>query len=172
MTARVSREQVARTFSARDQQARRDILTNARPKLYVDTATIPPGSRYKWVRIAVAGQPDPDNVSENMEMGWRPVPPERHPELVPPVFGDFKRPEGYIQRRDMVLMERQEEVCQEDEDILKQYNLQILEDVDRGREKKQDPTMPATRRVRTKRIVGAEPGETSPPDLAPGSFDR
>ena len=41
----------------------------------------PPGWTYNWVRSALLGEPDPENVQRRLDLGWRFVEPSRHPEL-------------------------------------------------------------------------------------------
>ncbi len=39
----------------------------------------PDGWTYQWVRTAVMGEPDPENVRKRLDNGWRFVKPEAHP---------------------------------------------------------------------------------------------
>lgn len=39
----------------------------------------PPGITYQWVRCALLGEPDPDNVEKRLGNGWTFVAPARHP---------------------------------------------------------------------------------------------
>lgn len=164
---RDSRLMSGREVVMRDRLARREILTQSRGRLYVNPEFIPAGVRYKWVRAATLGQPDNDNVLEALEMGWKPVPPDRHPELVPPNFMGLDRPVDHIAKGGQILMERPEEICAEDEEILRGINLQILREVDSGRAREQarrTPTMPPLREMSHRTIVGREP------DVLPGNL--
>lgn len=157
-----------RSIRMRDRLERRQILTQGRGRLYVDPTKIPAGVRYCWIRAATLGQPDDDNVIQALEMGWKPVPPDRHPELVPPSFGERVRPTDHILKGGQILMERAEEICAEDEETLREMNLQVLREVDSDRARAQNertPTMPATRKVSGRRIVGREPS-VLPADLS------
>lgn len=149
-----------RQIQMRDRLERRQILTQSRGRLYVDPTKIPAGVRYCWIRASTLGQPDDDNVIQALEMGWKPVPPDRHPELVPPSFGDRARPADHILKGGQILMERPEEICAEDDATLREINLQVLREVDSDRARAQNertPTMPATRNVKHRTVVGREP---------------
>lgn len=39
----------------------------------------PPGWTYQWVRTALLGEPDPENVEKRLNNGWAFVVPETHP---------------------------------------------------------------------------------------------
>ncbi len=39
----------------------------------------PPGTTYQWVRTALLGTPDPENVQKRLDNGWVFVPPAVHP---------------------------------------------------------------------------------------------
>lgn len=41
--------------------------------------TAPPGWTYQWVRCALMGEPDPNNVQARVENGWTFVEPKAHP---------------------------------------------------------------------------------------------
>lgn len=149
-----------RQIQMRDRLERRQILTQSRGRLYVDPTRIPAGVRYCWIRASTLGQADDDNVIQALEMGWKPVPPDRHSELVPPSFGDRVRPPDHILKGGQILMERPEEICAEDDATLRDINLQVLREVDSDRARAQNertPTMPATRTVKHRTVVGREP---------------
>lgn len=43
----------------------------------------PDGWTYEWKRVSVAGKDDEHHISELLRSGWRLVPVERHPDLMP-----------------------------------------------------------------------------------------
>jgi hypothetical protein len=59
------------------------------------------GWSLQWVRESCHGKPDPQNVHNHMENGWRPVPSNRWPGVFHP-----KEHQGAIAREGMILMER------------------------------------------------------------------
>ena len=48
-------------------------------KFFVDPAIIPPGWHYQWKRHTILGQEDPAYQAELHQVGFSPVPAERHP---------------------------------------------------------------------------------------------
>lgn len=69
-------------------------------KFHIDPRLIPDGWSYEWKRESVYGQPDPDHQVNLRANHWRPVPVERHPNLMPPGAT------GAIKKDGQVLMER------------------------------------------------------------------
>lgn len=69
-------------------------------KFHIDPRSIPDGWSYEWKRASVYGQPDPDHQINLRANHWRPVPLERHPNMMPPGHT------GHIQKDGQVLMER------------------------------------------------------------------
>jgi hypothetical protein len=66
------------------------------------------GWSLQWVRESCHGKPDPQNVHNHMENGWRPVPSNRWPGVFHP-----KDHQGAIAREGMVLMERPDSLTQQ-----------------------------------------------------------
>ncbi len=77
-----------------------------RSKLYVDPAKIPPDKKYSWIAVSVLGNDNADHAQAKLQMGWTPVPPSRHPELVGVAFEGFGKPKtNLIERGGLVLCE-------------------------------------------------------------------
>lgn len=66
-----------------------DIGITEDDKFYVDQNTIPDGWAYVWRRISVYGKEDPQYQVRIAQTGWRPVPGERHPEMMPSTGGPY-----------------------------------------------------------------------------------
>lgn len=49
----------------------------------LDSVKAPPGMTYMWVRTALFGDPDPENVKRRLDNGWTFVKPERHADITP-----------------------------------------------------------------------------------------
>ena len=95
-----------RTMQTRDATARRPPNNQYRGKLYIDPTRIPKGSVYAWVREYIQGEPDDNNVQERLMGGWKPVPADRHPELVPPTLPGREQDTGNVIRRGgLILLE-------------------------------------------------------------------
>lgn len=77
-----SRMESSRKAEMRAAELRPTLRMGAIDKLWVDPNTIPHGWEYKWIRIGILGQPDYENEGKNMQLGYTPVPADRHPELV------------------------------------------------------------------------------------------
>lgn len=58
----------------------------------------PPGVTYRWVRTALMGEPDLDNLEDAVRNGWGFVPPSAHPD-VPATDAEVA-----IERRGLILM--------------------------------------------------------------------
>lgn len=100
--------------------------------LYFPEDQIPNEVEYKWVRASVLGQPDRENLQRNMLEGWRFVPPDRHPDLVPPELPG-ESPEPFIRRGANVLMERKKSRCEAVRRAIAEENARVLRDVDHER---------------------------------------
>lgn len=76
-------------------------------EFFIPDSDIPPGTSYQWNNYQVFGQNNPSYDSHMLMQGWRPVPAERHPNLVP------KDHTGPIIVKGQILMERPVELTQE-----------------------------------------------------------
>lgn len=70
-------------------------------KFAVPAEIVPDGWTYEWKRHSVLGMVDPSHEIALARAGWEPVPPARHPEMMPKGATD-----GVIMRDGMILMER------------------------------------------------------------------
>lgn len=78
-----------------------DIDTVNSDEFYIDPAVIPDDWTYEWKMRTVFGQPNPSYDIDVHRMGWRCVPAERHPEMMPVDWSGAD-----IERKGLVLMER------------------------------------------------------------------
>lgn len=69
---------------------------------------IPADLDYNWKRFTVGGQEDPYYIARMREQGWEPVPPERHPNWLPPGYNA-----QYIIKGGQILMDRPKELTEE-----------------------------------------------------------
>lgn len=72
-----------------------------RPKAWMPPQLLPdpnpePGYAYRWIRISMANQSDPRNISGKLREGWEPVKAADHPEIR--LFGenDARFPDAVI----------------------------------------------------------------------------
>lgn len=82
---------------------------------WIDPKVVPPGMKYQWKTEMVMGMQAREMLASNLKNGWKPVPSERHPDLVPPPLPG-QEPETLIRRGGHILCEMPEEYVQEDYD--------------------------------------------------------
>lgn len=70
-------------------------------EFYFPRDQVPDGWTYEWKREITGGDDDPAYQVQLARGGWRPVPVDRHPEMMPQGFDGKK-----ITRKGMLLMER------------------------------------------------------------------
>lgn len=82
----MTRSRAGSTRAATNRQAdmRQRPMNEYQSALYIDPRLVPKGMTYRWVREANLNQPDNNNVSRSLRVGWRPVPADRHKEYVVP----------------------------------------------------------------------------------------
>lgn len=91
----------------------RRVIYNGTNRFDFDKTKIPPTMAYKWLRISLAGQEDPENKVMAEMNGWTPVPAQRHPEL-----SGLSAKEGQaIIRGGLMLVEQPKEYEQESRDL-------------------------------------------------------
>lgn len=78
-----------------------DIGLDEDDKYYVPLDIVPDGWKYLWRRVAVYGKEDPQYQVRLAQTGWRPVPADRHPEMMPSTGGPYLT----VDREGMRLME-------------------------------------------------------------------
>ena len=70
-------------------------------KYHVPAEAIPDGWKYMWRRFSTYGKEEPQYQVKIAQTGWRPVPADRHPEMMPSTGGPYLT----IDRDGMRLME-------------------------------------------------------------------
>lgn len=118
----------SRAMQSREATQRRNPQSNFRGRLYIDPTKIPKGVVYGWVREYIQGEPDDNNVQERLIGGWKPVPADRHPELVPPPLpGREADTTNVVRRGGLILCEisiseykaRRADIAAENQDAIK-----------------------------------------------------
>lgn len=113
-------------------------VENAKPKrpesndgyqspFYIPEEEVPSGVDYRWVRYMIDNVEDQRNVDSALIDGWRPVDPDRHPNLTLSLKKDFK-PE-YIQRSGHILMERDAAIGLQRKEQLRKMNEEQVDSV-------------------------------------------
>lgn len=83
-----------------------DISLDEDDKFFIPREIIPVGWEYAWRRLSVYGREEPQYQVKLAQTGWRPVPADRHPEMMPSTGGPYLT----IDREGQRLMEIPEEV--------------------------------------------------------------
>jgi hypothetical protein len=107
---RKSRSDAMRELETRISQLRKGYQMNGRDPLYIPKEVIPEGWEYHWGRMSYdGGRPDMARELELNRCGWTPVPPERHPDLVPKDYtGRAHQALAVILINGLMLLERPE----------------------------------------------------------------
>jgi len=89
------------TMDNRKPRALDQRATAERPKAWAPAQLLPdptpePGYKFRWVRVSMANQADPRNISSKLREGWEPVKASDHPEIR--LFGeaDSRFPDAVI----------------------------------------------------------------------------
>lgn len=136
MAPRTARAQQTRNSDTRAAGTRRMPGMAYRGKLAWDAQKIPADKVYRWVAESIQGVPDPENVASRLTNGWTYVPADRHPEI--PLLDPTS---NVIKRGGQVLMERDRSIHEEDLEMIRRENEDILRSTQwTGMDG--DPTMP------------------------------
>ncbi len=81
-----TRSATTRAATSRQAEMRQRPLNEYQSALYIDPKLVPKGMTYRWVREANLNQPDGNNISRSLRVGWRPVPADRHKEYAVPIY--------------------------------------------------------------------------------------
>lgn len=119
--ARTSRAQQTRNAETRNAGTRRMPGMAYRGKLAWDGNKVPGDKVYRWVMESVLGVPDPENITNRLANGWGYVPADRHPEI--PLLDPSS---NVIRRGGQVLMERDRTMHEEDMEMIRRENEDIL----------------------------------------------
>lgn len=106
VTAREASLEAARRRTAEILEHDIGIGDEGEDKFHVPEHLIPDGWKYQWRRVSSYGKEDPQYQVKIAQTGWRPVPAERHPEMMPSSGGPYYT----IDRDGMRLMEIPAEV--------------------------------------------------------------
>lgn len=102
-------------------RTRRRKATVDEDMFFVPVEEIPDGLVYEWKRWTNVGQEDAYYYAKQLEQGWEPVPPTRHPTWVPP---GYKEP--FIMKGGQILMDRPKELHDEAQRELRQLSRRMV----------------------------------------------
>ncbi len=124
---RKSRAAMARGMESRQANARRQPESGYKAYLYIDPRSVPTHVRYRWLAETVMGQPADQNMTRRMIEGWKPVPADRHPELLPPALpGRENQERPYLRRGGLILAERPVTEINADRERIRRENAAAL----------------------------------------------
>ena len=119
--------------------------TQVRPQMWRAPETLPspddrPGWKHRWVRVSVAGQADPSNISSKLREGYEPCKAEEYPELMlhASTEGRFK---GNIEVGGLLLCRIPEEFMAQRAEHFESQNKAQMESVDNSYLRDNDPRM-------------------------------
>ena len=143
---RASRDTESRTQFQRPQSWRApEILPMPDPR---------PGWTHRYIRIAMMGKDDPQNISSKLREGWEPVKADEYPELMVMASqsGQFK---GNIEVGGLLLCRIPEEFMKQRDAYYNSQNKAQMESVDNTFMRNSDPRMPLFRETSSKVTFGS-----------------
>jgi len=143
---RASRDTESRTQFQRPQSWRApEILPMPDPR---------PGWTHRYIRIAMMGKDDPQNISSKLREGWEPVKADEYPELMVMASqsGQFK---GNIEVGGLLLCRIPEEFMKQRDAYYNSQNKAQMESVDNTFMRNSDPRMPLFREKSSKVTFGS-----------------
>lgn len=122
---------------------RLQVGNNHHDPFYIDPNDWKPGMVYAWFRESLLGVPDRNRIPAMKELGWEPVPVERHPEVM---GGDFlgrnSHLSGYIAKGGLLLMERHRYYEDIERQSMDRYNQQLVNRIPGQDHFMDEPRMP------------------------------
>ena len=143
---RASRDTESRTQFQRPQSWRApEILPMPDPR---------PGWTHRYIRIAMMGKDDPQNISSKLREGWEPVKAEEYPELMIQAAhsGQFK---GNIEIGGLLLCRIPDEFMKQRDAYYNSQNKAQMESVDNTFMRNSDPRMPLFKERSSKVTFGS-----------------
>lgn len=143
---RASRDTESRTQFQRPQSWRApEILPMPDPR---------PGWTHRYIRIAMMGKDDPQNISSKLREGWEPVKADEYPELMVMATqsGQFK---GNIEVGGLLLCRIPEEFMKQRDAYYNSQNKAQMESVDNTFMRNNDPRMPLFKERQSKVTFGS-----------------
>jgi len=107
---RTSRTEQSRTMETRRRTRRVPYTIHTIPR-----ELWPADMEYFLVRTSLLGEPDQNNIAKRMQEDWYPVPPERHPELIPPPLPGYEGVQkSILEEGGLMLCEKPRDFVEED----------------------------------------------------------
>jgi hypothetical protein len=148
-----SRELESRDFENRDYEGESPFSMDWKSPLEV---TPPPGFRYAWAKEYEGGQRCETSLLEAKKKMWTPVPGSRHPEYaMKNIFSKDEAVGDYCRYGGMMLFERAERYCRQEDEKMAQFNHQKLTSMMASENYSSDPSLPvrSDNQIKTGRTV-------------------
>lgn len=100
------------------------------------------GYTFRYIRVAMMGQPDPANMAKARREGWVPCKAEEHPDLMSDFASFGLKPEGLIEIGGLVLCMTTVENARARDEYHENLSRASVEAVDNNFMRENDPRMP------------------------------
>ena len=147
-----SKKRTPRETQTREKTARRKPWA---PPSTLDAPPAPHGYVHRWVRTAIRGDDDQNNVYSRMREGWEPVRADEYPETEFPVIQDGKHA-GVIGSGGLMLCRIPQETVDERTEYYRDQTRNQMKAVDENLMREQHPSMPITSDRQSRVTFGGE----------------
>lgn len=141
-----------RATQTREKTARRKPWA---PPSTLDAPPAPHGYVHRWVRTAIRGDDDQNNVYSRMREGWEPVRAEEYPDAEYPVLQDGKHA-GVIGSGGLMLCRIPQETVDERTEYFRDQTRNQMKAVDENLMRESHPSMPITSDRQSRVTFGGE----------------
>lgn len=100
------------------------------------------GYVFRYIRVAMMGQPDPANMAKARREGWVPCKAEEHPDLMADFASFGLKPEGLVEIGGLVLCKTTVENAKARDEYYENLSRASMESVDNNFLRENDPRMP------------------------------
>jgi len=141
-----------RATQTREKTARRKPWA---PPSTLDAPPAPHGYVHRWVRTAIRGDDDQNNVYSRMREGWEPVRAEEYPDTEYPVIQDGKHA-GVIGSGGLMLCRIPQETVDERTEYFRDQTRNQMKAVDENLMRESHPSMPITQDRQSRVTFGGD----------------
>ena len=147
-----SKKRTPRETQTREKTARRKPWA---PPSTLDAPPAPHGYLHRWVRTAIRGDEDQNNVYSRMREGWEPVRADEYPGTEFPVISDGKHA-GVIGSGGLMLCRIPQETVEERTEYYRDQTRNQMKAVDENLMRESHPSMPITQDRQSRVTFGGE----------------
>lgn len=147
-----SKKRTPRETQTREKTARRKPWA---PPSTLDAPPAPHGYFHRWVRTAIRGEDDQNNVYSRMREGWEPVRADEYPDTEYPVIQDGQHA-GIIGSGGLMLCRIPQETVDERTEYYRDQTRNQMKAVDENLMREQHPSMPISTDRQSRVTFGGE----------------